>query len=183
MPEPEPCTRPVTYAEFIAYAATHEGRLEFDMGLILNMGILSDAHQDLCGALFALLDPHLRSNGYKLRLATNLVTIPGKSGDPPIRERSPDALVIWNGKPAKLVCEILSLDRGDDLGKKREEYEAMPEFEEYLVIDSVTHWVRIYRRHDNGLFRSDNYITGSVRLESIDYMLDIDALYRIADIL
>jgi Uma2 family endonuclease len=183
MQEPKSCTRPVTYAEFITYAAPHEGRLEFDEGMIVNMGIPSDGHQDLCGALLALLDPHLRDRGCKLRLASRLVTAPGDRGGAPKTERSPDGLVICNEKPAKLVCEILSLNRGDDLGTKRNEYEAMPEFEEYLLIDSITHWVRLYRRDPAGLFWSDvDYIAGSVQLESINYTLDIDTLYHYANI-
>jgi Uma2 family endonuclease len=77
-------------------------------------------------------------------------------------------MIICNEKPARSVCEILDLNRADDLGRKRDEYQAMPEFEEYLLIDSITHWVRVYRRDPAGLFRSDiGYITGSVQLESI----------------
>jgi Uma2 family endonuclease len=183
MQEPKPPdATPLTYAEFIAYAEAHEGRFEFDDGLIVDMGIPSDAHQDLTFALAGFINRHLRAMGCKPRLASRLVTISGEIGKPPKKERSPDALVICDGKPRKMVCEILSLNRGEDLGKKREEYEAMPEFEEYLVIDSITHWVRVYRRGTEGLFRSDDHIGGSVRLDSIDYTLDIDALYREAGI-
>ncbi len=182
MQEPKPPQAPVTYAEFVAYAEAREGRFEFDDGVIVDMGIPSDAHQDLSVSLVRMCDQHLREMGCKLRLASRLITIPGEKGGPPKKERSPDALVICDGKPRKMVCEILSLNRGEDLGKKREEYEAMPEFEEYLVIDSITHWVRVYRRDAEGLFRSDDHIGGSVRLDSIGYPLDIDALYRDAGV-
>ena len=77
----------------------------------------------------------------------------------------------------------MSPNRGDDLGKKLTEYQAMPEFEEYLVIDSTQHWVRVYRRDAEGLFVVDaDHIAGSVRLASIGYTLDIDALYRDAGV-
>ena len=59
----------------------------------------------------------------------------------------------------------------------------MPEFEEYLVIDSTQHWVRVDRRNTEGLFVVDaDHIAGSVRLASIGYTLDIDALYRDAGV-
>lgn len=177
MQEPKPPQAPLTYAEFVAYAEAHEGRFEFDDGVIVDMGIPSDAHQDLAFALAEMLSPQLRLMGCKPRLASRLVTLLAEKGKPK-KERSPDAVVICDGKPRKLVCEILSVNRGADLGKKRDEYEAMPEFEEYLVIDSITHWVRVYRRNAEGLFRSDDQIGESVRLESIGYTLDIDALYR-----
>ena len=182
MQESKPPKATLRYAEFVAYAQTHEGRFEFAGGVIVDMGIPSDAHQDLSAALLETLNPHLRNFGCKLRLASRLVTIHGENLEPPKQERSPDALVICDGKPRKMVCEILSLNRGDDLGKKCEEYETLPEFEEYLVIDSITHWVRVYRRGSEGLFQSDDQIGGSVRLDSIGYTLDIDALYRDAGI-
>ncbi len=178
MRESKPPEEPLTYAEFVAYAEAHEGGVEFDDGVIVDMGIRNDAHQDLAAAVLEMLNPHLRTLGCKLRLASRLVTIPGEKGEPPKKERSPDALVICEGKPSKMVCEILSLNRGEDLGKKRDEYDAMLQFEEYLVIDSITHWVCVYRRGIGGLFRSDDHIGGSVRLDSSGCMLDIDALSR-----
>jgi Uma2 family endonuclease len=82
-----------------------------------------------------------------------------------------------------MVCEIRSPSRSDDLGKKLAEYQAMPQFEEYLVIDSTQHWVRVYRRNESGLFEFDvDHIGGSVALRSIGYTLDIDALYRDAGV-
>jgi Uma2 family endonuclease len=73
----------------------------------------------------------------------------------------------------------MSPNRGDDLGEKLTEYRGMPEFEEYLLIDSVKRFVRVYRRSADGGFNYDlDLIAGSVRLHSISYTLDIDALYR-----
>jgi hypothetical protein len=55
----------------------------------------------------------------------------------------------------------------------------MPEFEEYLLVDSTQRWVRLYRRTADGGFNYDfDLIAGSVRLHAIGYTLDIDSLYR-----
>jgi len=183
MQEPKPPAAPLTYAEFLAYAESREGQFEFDDGTIVDMRIASDEHQDLSLALAEALHPHLRTLGCKVRLASRLITVRGETDGPPKRERSPDLVVICEGKPRRLVCEIRSPNRGDDLGKKLTEYQAMPEFEEYLVIDSTQHWVRVYRRDAEGLFVVDaDRIAGSVRLASIGYTLDIDALYRDAGV-
>jgi Uma2 family endonuclease len=169
----DPASKPLTYAEFVAYAQAHEGRFEYVDGQVVDMGIPTDAHQDLAFTLATMLSDHLKRVGCKVRIAGRLRT--GKKEGS--ADRSPDLLVISDGKPRKLVVEILSQIRGDDLTSKLAEYQAMNEFEEYLVLDSTHRWVRVYRRND-GLFVFDaDHIGGTVHLSSIDFSLDIDALY------
>jgi Uma2 family endonuclease len=181
MQEPKPPGgQTLTHAEFVAYAEAREGRFEYVDGRVLDMGIPSDAHQDLVFELGKRIDAHLAGTPCRVRLAGMLRT--GKRERSP--DRSPDLLVVCDGKPAKLVCEVLSPNRGDDLEDKLTEYQAMPEFEEYLVIDSTKRWVRVHRRNADGLFVVDaDHIRGLVRLASLGYTLDIDAVYQAAGIL
>ncbi len=168
---------PLTYAEFIAYAQAHEGRFEFVDGQIVDMGIAGNPHQRLVRNLTSAIHAHVSAFGCEALPTPAIWTIAN------VRQRSPDVVVFCDDKPRKLVCEVMSPNRGEDLGDKRDEYEAMEEFQEYLVVDSVTHWVRLYRRKPNGQFTHDvDHIAGSVRLHSIDLTLDIDALYRDAGI-
>jgi len=180
MQDPKPSDAPLTYAEFLAYAEAHEGRFEYVDGRAVplhGMGQPSDAHQDLAFELGARISARLEGSGCKVRLAGRLMTAAGTI------ERVPDLMVICDGKPRKLICEILSANRGDDLGKKLSEYRAMPEFDEYLVIDSTSRWVRLFRRTADGGFNFDvDRIAGSVHLHSIDYTVDIDRLYDDADV-
>jgi Uma2 family endonuclease len=174
MRDPKPGST-LTYAEFVAYTETHDGRFEYVDGRVVDMGIPSDAHQDLAFELAKRIDAHLAGSPCRVRLASAIRT--GKQEKSP--QRCPDVLVVCDGKPAKLICEIMSPNRGDDLGEKLTEYRGMPEFEEYLLIDSVKRFVRVYRRSADGGFNYDlDLIAGSVRLHSISYTLDIDALYR-----
>ena len=99
MQEPKPPEAPLTYAEFVAYAETHEGRFEYVDGRVLDMGIASDAHQDLAFELGKRIDAHLAGTACRVRLAGALRT--GKQDRSP--DRSPDLLVVCDGKPAKLV--------------------------------------------------------------------------------
>jgi len=180
MQGPKPSDVRLTYAEFLAYAEAHEGRFEYVDGRavpLYGMGQPSDAHQDLAFELGARINAHLEGSACKVRLAGRLMTVAGTI------ERVPDLMVICDGKPRKLVCEILSPSRDDDLGKKLSEYRAMPEFEEYLVIDSMQRWVRLFRRTADGNFSFDvDRIAGSVQLHSIDYAVDIDRLYDNANV-
>ncbi len=179
MQDREPVTpaNELTYAQFLAYAEAHDGRFEYVDGHVVDMGIPSDEHQDLCLTLAEMLNPHLRPSGCKVRLAGRVRT--GKKDRSP--DRSPDLVVVCDRKPTKLVCEVMSQNRGDDLGKKLTEYRDMLEFEEYLVIDSTQRWVRVYRRTAEGGFNYDiDRIAGAVRLASIGFTLDIDALYNLS---
>jgi Uma2 family endonuclease len=169
----------LTYAEFVAYAEAHEGRFEYVDGVavpLYDMGIPSDTHQRLVRSITFAVHAHVSasfSNACEAIPSPAVWTLANK------RQRAPDVVVYCNGKPAKLVCEVLSPNRGDDLGKKLTEYRGMPEFEEYLVVDSTQRWVRVYRRTAAGGFDYDvDLIAGSVRLHSIEYTLDIDALYN-----
>jgi Uma2 family endonuclease len=176
MQEPKPPEAPLTYAEFLAYAETHEGRFEFVDGQIVDMGIAGNPHQRVVKHLTNAIDAALTGTGCEALPTPAVWTLAGT------RQRSPDVVVFCDDKPRKLVCEVMSPNRGEDLGDKRDEYEAMEEFQEYLVVDSVTHWVRVYRRKTNGRFTYVDHIGGTVRLDSIGYTLDIDALYRAAGI-
>jgi Uma2 family endonuclease len=79
------------------------------------------------------------------------------------------------------LATVLLLLKGDDVTDKFMEYPSMPSIEEYIIIDSTRHWVRRCRRDSEGKFVADfDHIGGSVRLASIDYTLDIDAMYAMA---
>jgi hypothetical protein len=59
-----------------------------------------------------------------------------------------------------------------------DEYRALSTVEEYAIVDSRKRWVRLQRKNADGLFVVDaDSIGGTARLASIDYTLDIDALY------
>jgi hypothetical protein len=73
----------------------------------------------------------------------------------------------------------MSAKRGDDLGDKVTEYQAVRSIQQYLVIDAIRHWVRRYTRNADGLFVVErDYIGGLLAIDSIRYTLDIDGLYR-----
>jgi Uma2 family endonuclease len=81
----------------------------------------------------------------------------------------------------KLIVEVLSAKRGGEIDRKLQDYQARPSVEEYIVIDSRKRWLQRYSRSDgrHDLRPDPVRISGSIRLTSIDYLLDLDELYRL----
>lgn len=155
----------VTYADFIAYAESHAGKFEF-------------------------VDGHLQPQGCDVLLDTTL----GLS-DLRDDERAPDLMVTCDSadladdesrrvRRPTLVIEILSESTAaDDLGTKLLEYQAIPSIREYLVVDSRKRWAILYIRDAQELFVAPrDFIAGHITLASIDYELNLDALYERARI-
>ena len=172
MEEKAEAGRPLTYAEFVAYAEAREGRFEYIDGRAVAMAPPSIVHQRLATRLTTALANHLAGGECEVIAAPGVWTIVDR------RERVPDIVVFCQGKPSKLVVEVLSPNRGDDLDDKLDEYGAMPAFEEYVLVDSTKRSVRIFRRNGDAKFSVERlHIAGPVRLHSIGFTLDIDALY------
>ena len=164
--------REITYAEFLAFVADKDERYEYVDGHAVAMGAPSDVHQRLVRRLTIALDAHLAGGPCEVLPAPGLWTVPRR------RERVPDLVVFCEARTPKLVIEILSPELGVDTTTKVREYQAMSSIEEYVIIDSRKRWVAVNRRGAEGLFVVDTeHIAGTVRLASIDYVLDIDALY------
>ncbi len=181
MQQPDDGAGPLTYQQFLDYAAARDGRFEYVEGHAVAMGIPSNAHQDLALALATAFSIHLRGQSCKVRLGARLLTAKNN-------ERAPDVIVTCDARDLrnsdepnrypKLIVEILSPNRGDDLTEKVDEYRALATVEEYAIVNSRKRWVRLHRKNADGLFVVDaDHIGGTVRLASIGFTLDIDALY------
>ena len=181
MQEPKTPNAPLTYAEFEAYAEARDGRFEYVDGRAVAMGTPGNAHADLITALTVRFHERVRGQRCKVRIGARLWT--GRN------ERSPDVLVTCDERDLsgedvrtrfpKLIVEVLSPNRGDDLDGKPDDYREIHSVVEYAIADSRRRWVRMYRRNADGLFVLDPDRIGgdSLWLASIDYTLDLDELY------
>jgi Uma2 family endonuclease len=179
--EPEPS---LTYAEFLDFVAEHpDEQYEYVNGRPVAMGRPSTMHQRIAGEIFAALKAHLR--GQRCDVYFDVRTWVGD------RDRIPDVAVTCDEydiaeatnviHSPKLVIEVVSPKRGDDLDVKIKQYESRPSIEEYVIIDSRRRWLqRHWRDEPLAKFTTDPVrIAGSVILTSVNYMLDIDELYRL----
>jgi Uma2 family endonuclease len=180
----------ISYADFLAYAEAHDGKFEFVNGHIIAQAKPTKRHQRLALALGSLLATHVQPRGCDVLLGTTLA-LSNSSDD----ERAPDVMItcdpadllddeVRSVRRPSLVVEFLSeRTAGDDLGTKLLEYQAIPSIQEYLVIDSRKRWAILYVRDEHGLFVAPrDFIGGEIILASIDYVLDLDALYERARI-
>jgi len=180
----------ISYADFVAYAEAHDGKFEFVNGQIIAQAKPTKRHQRLALALGTLLSNHVQPLGCDVLLDTTLA-LADASDD----ERAPDLMVtcdqgdlsddeVRKVRRPSLVIEILSeRTASDDLGTKLLEFQAISSIQEYLVVDSRKRWAILYIRDAQGLFIAPrDFIGGTVVLASIDYALDLDALYERARI-
>jgi Uma2 family endonuclease len=165
--------RELTYAEFLTFVADKDQRYEYIDGRAVAMGAPSDVHQRLVKRLTIALDAHLDGSRCEVLPAPGLWTVAKR------RERVPDLVVFCEGRTPRLVIEILSPDVGIDTTTKVLEYQAIPSIEQYVLVDSGKRWVAVYRRSaERFLVVDTEHIAGTVHLVSIDYVLDVDALYK-----
>jgi Uma2 family endonuclease len=175
----------ITHAEFRTFAESHEGKYEFVDGRIVAQSAPTKAHQRIAKRLLRLLDDHVEPRGCEA-LGDSALALSPDSDD----EREPDILVSCDPddlndaderrfRRPRLIIEILSQSSaGTDTNEKLLEYQKIPSVEEYLVLDSRKRRAVVYVRDERQLFVAPrDFIRGTVHLESIDYTLDIDALY------
>ena len=183
MEKPQSSDAPMTYQQFLDFVADKDERYEYVDGHAVAMGIPSKTHQRISKYLTNKLDAHLEN--------TPCEALPSVALRTGVQDRAPDIMVLCekavasdetaDNTEAKLIIEILSPNRGDDLTLKHAEYQAMFSIEEYIIIDSTKRWVRHYYRNADGKFVYDrDFIGGRIRFASIGFTLDVDDLYRFA---
>lgn len=80
----------------------------------------------------------------------------------------------------QLIAEVLSQSTQTfDLGQKFEDYQQIPDLEEYVLIDQEQRWVECRRRQPDNtwattVYKNDDRIT----LTSLDLEFDLARLYR-----
>ncbi|NER07356.1 MAG: Uma2 family endonuclease [Okeania sp. SIO3C4] len=80
----------------------------------------------------------------------------------------------------KVIVEVLSpsttsYDRGD----KFKYYRQVPSLQEYVLVDSESNSVEIYRRRDGKMWLCNYYEAGeAIALESIEFQCPIELLYE-----
>ena len=149
----------MTYEEFLAWA-DEDMRAEWVNGEVIQLGPVSNRHQNLVGFLTILLRHFVeeRHLGGVLSLPFQMKTgvdLPGREPDILfIAHEHLDRLKnVYLDGPADLVVEIISPDsRGRDRGEKFYEYE-QGGVREYWLLDYLRRQAEFYQRGSDGIFR------------------------------
>ena len=166
-------------------------RYELVDGRPVSLATPTRRHNRLVTALQRRIDAHVSSRGCESD-ASGATLANGRSPDivvtcdeRDLRETDDyvNERVIWF---PRLIVEVLSPSTRDvDLGSKVELYRAIDSLQEYLILDSQTHFARLYRRnetHPEQLSMLPDRIAGDVFLQSIDLSISLDEVYTDARI-
>lgn len=173
----------ITTADYLAGEADSPVKHEYLDGEVFAMAGASEAHVTIAGNLFAMLRAHVRGGpcrtyiaDMKLRVALSrayfypdvFVTCdPADAGRDTAKEG------------AKLVVEVLSEStEGWDRGGKFAAYRRLPSLEEYVLIDSRSRSVEVFRRHPEGWILQPVGEGEPLTLRSLGFECSLEALYE-----
>ena len=176
-----------TAEEYLALEIESETRSEFRNGEIVAMTGGTPAHNQLAGALHALVWLQLRKKPYTAFVTDQRLWLPAVN-----LYTYPDLMVVADPvelKPerkdtvmnAVLIAEILSSStEAYDRQAKFEHYRTMETFTEYVLIDQYRPHVEHYERQSENqwLFTEYNGLDGSFTLSSVDVEIAIADLYE-----
>ena len=141
---------PINVDQFLAWEERQELRHEFDGARTIAMTGDTGAHMFIQAGLLLALGTRLRGNPcrpggeFKIRMADSV--------------RYPDAVVLCTPLPPSatfvtdpvVVFEILSkCTGGDDLGKKRLEYQDIPSLQRYIVLAQSHRTAHVFYRNED----------------------------------
>jgi Uma2 family endonuclease len=179
----------LTPDEYLALEADSAIKHEYFDGSIVAMAGATDAHVTIALNLATELRSHLRNSGCRVYISDMKARIDERN-----RFFYPDLLITCDRRDTdtttykrfpKLIVEVLSdSTESFDRGQKFRDYQILASLEEYVLIDSKTRRVEIYRRHTEGLWIYQSYGDGNgdngdrFQLRSIDYTGTFDTLYE-----
>ncbi|HTD34190.1 MAG TPA: Uma2 family endonuclease [Candidatus Elarobacter sp.] len=180
--QPEPIS--MSLDEFLVWEPTQPLRYEFAAGHVFAMAGASRAHGTIASNVIALVRPAIRGKECGVYGADMKVALP----DVP-SVRYPDIVVTCDRRDLEdeqftrfpsLIIEIVSASTETiDRGTKFAEYRTMPSLREYVLIDSRTVHVEIYRRDAGNRWFFEEYGTGDrVTFETIALDVPTEALYE-----
>jgi len=174
--------RPLTLAEFLAWEERQPSKHEFRDGAVFSMAGATDDHVQTVTNLIAIIRPVLRGSACRA-YANDIKLVTGYPGS-----RYPDVMVTCDQRDAldrlvkrhpKLIIEVLSSGTAAvDANEKLDEYQTIPELEEYVLIDSRKASVRIYRRNGVKLETGPPIISGEIELQSLGLSVALSDIYE-----
>ena len=158
-------------------------RHEFVDGEVFPMAGASEEHATIALNLASLLRAHVRGGPCRVYMADMKLRVeraraffypdvfvtcdPADTAEPLAKQR------------ARVVIEGLSeATEAYDRGAKFASYRQLPSLEEYVLIDSRTRSVEVFRRHPEGWILQPVPDDGRVRLETLGFECPVDALYE-----
>ncbi|EKU96518.1 hypothetical protein Lepto7375DRAFT_0524 [Leptolyngbya sp. PCC 7375] len=174
----------LTPEDYFAWEETQTMRHEYLDGEVYAMSGGTINHSDISGNILALLKTHMRGSGCKVLNSDARVNIyettnyvyPDLSVTCDERDKTTTQYITY---PC-LVVEVLSpTTEAYDRGNKFKMYRRNPGLQEYVLVDSETIAIEIFRRTEQDTWQILNYQAGDVvELTSVNLTFPIEAIYE-----
>ena len=185
--EPAPKYNYVSPEEYLAIERLSEKKHEYYKGQIFAMSGASWTHNVIVKNINTLVLPFLKGKpcdmfGSDLRIhipENSLYTYPDFSiicGKPETTDEEDDTLI----KPLAII-EVLSKSTRDyDRGTKFNMYRNIPTLNEYILVDSTTVCVEIYKKEGDNNWKLSEFkqLSDSVFISTIDLSLQLKEIYQ-----
>ena len=173
----------LTPQEYLDWEAQQEYRYEYIDGEIIAMTGGTIPHNDIALNFYSALRPFLRQRGCRANVSD--VKVEDRKNE---RYFYPDLVVTCEAEDLRardlvkhptVIVEVLSPSTaGGDRGTKLKCYRQIPSLQEYVLVDSQSMAVELYRRGDGKMWLYSEYESGeTVRLESLDFEVELSVLY------
>jgi Uma2 family endonuclease len=173
-----------TIEEYLEFENASSEKHEYYNGEIFAMAGASDDHCDIEGNLFAALKIALKKSPCKPRLSSKRIHIRSNT-----LFTYPDITVTCKNAMSdsergelmpKVIIEVLSKStRKYDRGKKFELYKDIPDFQEYILVDSQKFAIDIYRRTVQNKWELRQYTIkdSSIEIKTLNLKISFESIY------
>jgi Uma2 family endonuclease len=173
-------------ADYLAGEAVSPIKHEYVGGEVFAMAGASEAHATIALNLAALLRAHVRGSPCRVYMADMKLRVERAQAyfypDVFVTCDAADAAEPLAKQRARVVIEVLSEStEGYDRGGKFAAYRQLSSLEEYVLIDSRTRSVEVFRRHPQGWILQPVPQDGRLELASLGFGCGMDALYEDVD--
>lgn len=175
-----------TYADYLALEAASDVKHEYYGGEILEMAGRTIEHARVSASFGGELGNALQRASKRCTVFSSDLRV---RIDAPNRTFYPDVSVVC-GKPRMslddthavtnpiVIVEVLSEStERNDRGEKFKHYRTLPSLDEYVLVNTESQLIEVFRRSDQGWVLNEAKPGEFVALRSLDVSLSVDAIY------
>ena len=173
----------LTADDYLAGEVLSPIRHEYVAGEVFAMAGATEEHATIAGNLFALLRSQVRGGPCRVYIADMKLRVEAADAF-----FYPDVFVTCDARDTSeslakrhpsLICEVLSEStEAYDRGGKFAAYRTLDSLNEYLLIDSRSRSVEVFRRQPDGWLLAPVAPDGQLELMSLGFRCAVDALYE-----
>jgi len=173
----------ITVDDYLAGEAISPIKHEYVAGEVFAMAGASEEHVTIAGNVFAMLRAHVRGGPCRVYIADMKLRVERARAffypDLFVTCEAADAAEPTVKERARVIVEVLSEStEAYDRGAKFASYRQLPTLEEYVLIDSRTRCVEVFRRHPDGWMLHPVPDDGRLELATLGFDCTLDVIYE-----